>query len=377
MKKLIILSLLTSVFLVASAGSVFLVRLFVLEAEKEPETEETDEVIVTQPPDSAVVRAVVEEFGKRLKSVPLQAAPDQIRAAIIEQYADYVSPELLAVWVVEPSLAPGRLTSSPWPDRIEIREIQEEGDGRYAVTGYVVEVTSAEFGTEEAAVKLPIALELEKEGDDWLITNVSLDQSILFEVPFSPQAPFANWLDPRQNYSCEETTALMAVKWAKGEALTLQEAEETIIDVAEWQLERYGEFRDTSARDTVDRIFKEYFGYHNVELRSGITAGDIKQTLWDGNIVIVPVRGRELENPYYTPPGPLIHMVVVVGYDAKTQEFITNDPGTKRGKQLRYHENILVNAIRDYVSGYNEPLTDSEKTMIVVSPDDEVLSGTI
>lgn len=192
---------------------------------------------------------------------------------------------------------------------------------------------------------------------------------ILFDVPFSPQAPFANWSDPRQNYACEETSALMAVKWAKGEELTLGEAEEAIIAAADWQLEQYGEFHDTSAQDTADRLLKGYFGYYGVELKSGITAWDIKQELWEGNIVVVPVRGRELGNPYYTPPGPLIHMVVVVGYDGDTSEFIVNDPGTRRGAQIRYHETVLENAVRDYQSGHNEPLEDSEKVMIVVSPE--------
>jgi hypothetical protein len=202
--------------------------------------------------------------------------------------------------------------------------------------------------------------------------EVALDKSIMFNVPFSPQAPFANWLDSRQNYACEEASALMAVKWAKGEQLSLAEAEETIIAMSEWQSKHYGYFQDTSAQDTVDRIFKEYFDYHNVMVRSGIDADHIKQALWDGNVVIAPVRGRELANPYYTPPGPLIHMVLVVGYDKETREFITNDPGTRRGEKLRYKEELFENALQDYASGHNEPLEESDKVMIVISPEYQV-----
>ncbi|MDP2735666.1 MAG: C39 family peptidase, partial [bacterium] len=261
-----------------------------------------------------------------------------------------------------------RLTSSPWPESIEVSD-SAEAEGAWRVKGYVLLRTSADLASGGAAVRLPIELTLEKEGDRWLIAQVVFNQSVLFEVPFSPQAPFANWLDSRQNYGCEETSALMAVKWARGEELTPEEAEEIIVEAAEWQIKHYGEFHDTSAKDTVDRLLKGYFGYQNAQLQSGIAVHHIKQALWDGNIVIVPVRGRELQNPYYTPPGPLIHMVVVAGYDGTSGEFIVNDPGTRRGAKIRYEENLFVAAIRDYASGHNEPLQDSEKVMIVVSPE--------
>lgn len=69
------------------------------------------------------VSAVVAAFGARLKNVSLLApdAAEQIEA----QYAGLVSDELIAAWQADPTQAPGRLTSSPWPDRIEVNAIEQ------------------------------------------------------------------------------------------------------------------------------------------------------------------------------------------------------------------------------------------------------------
>ena len=85
-----------------------------------------------------------------------------------------------------------------------------------------------------------------------------------------------------------------------------------------------------------------------------------------GNIVIVPANGRVIGNPYFNPPGPARHMVVIRGYDPVTKEFITNDPGTERGENYRYPEAVLYNGIRDYPTGYHKPIVEDKKVMIVV-----------
>ena len=83
-------------------------------------------------------------------------------------------------------------------------------------------------------------------------------------------------------------------------------------------------------------------------------------------MVLVPTNGQALGNPYYRPPGPERHYLVIKGYDSRTEEFITNDPGTKRGQDYRYKQDVLFKAIRDYSSGYHEPIKDIRKVMIVV-----------
>ena len=114
------------------------------------------------------------------------------------------------------------------------------------------------------------------------------------------------------------------------------------------------------------RIFKGYYKYNNAEARSGISIEDIKKELFDGNLVIVPVNGQKIKNPFYTPPGPLEHMLVVIGYDGATKEFITNDPGTRRGEKYRYSEDILGAALMDYPTGIHQIITEVKTAMIVV-----------
>jgi len=199
-------------------------------------------------------------------------------------------------------------------------------------------------------------------------TAPSVDVKVLINnVPFTSQAPYGNWADPREENGCEEASSLMAVKWAKGQGLTKDVALKEITGISDFLLKKYGEYRDISAQDTVNWIFKDYFNYNNVKLVNDITANDIIKELDKGNLVITPMDGQLLNNPNFKAPGPITHMIVIRGYDPTTKQFITNDPGTKNGELYRYNETILYNAIRDYPTGYHEVITKLEKSMIVVS----------
>lgn len=186
------------------------------------------------------------------------------------------------------------------------------------------------------------------------------------QVPFTPQAPFGNWDDQRQQDGCEEAATLMAIKWARSEELNQAEALEKIIGISDWLLKKYGEYRDISAANTIDWIIKDYFNYPKAALKMGIMIEDIIYELGQGNLIITPMNGQIMHNPYYTLPGPPRHMIVIIGYDADRKVFITNDPGTKNGKNYEYDAKLLFNAIRDYPTGYHEIINRIEKNMIVV-----------
>lgn len=170
-------------------------------------------------------------------------------------------------------------------------------------------------------------------------------------VPFAAQAPFGEWSDPRQQDACEEASAMLAMHWVNGKPLTLEQAKVEVLAVSQYQSERYGFYQDTSATDTVARIFNGYYGYYNVRAEKNIGTDDILRELRKGNLVIVPANGRRLGNVYYTPPGPLTHMLPIIGYDEATDEFITNDVGTRQGKGYRYSPAVLANALQDYPTG--------------------------
>ena len=187
------------------------------------------------------------------------------------------------------------------------------------------------------------------------------------KMDFAAQAPFGDWKDSRQQDGCEEASSYIAVQWGKGLGLTGETMLEKVLDISSYLQEKYGESRDTSARDTVDRIIKGYFSYPSVEYLEDVSLDQIIDILYSGSVIIAPMNDRLLNNPNFTAPGPERHMLVVKGYDPVKKEFITNDPGTRQGKAYVYPQDILYNAIRDYSTGYHIPINGIKKNIIVVS----------
>ncbi|MFA5131133.1 MAG: C39 family peptidase [Patescibacteria group bacterium] len=189
---------------------------------------------------------------------------------------------------------------------------------------------------------------------------------ILQSVPFTSQAPYGNWQDLRQEDGCEEASSLMAVRWALGKGLSKDEALAAIIASSDYTLKKYGEYRDISAADTLNWIIKDYFNYQKAAVLNNVSQADIIAELNKGNVIIAPMNGQALANPYFTPPGPITHMLLIRGYDAARNVFITNDPGTRHGELYEYDADILFKAIRAYPTGNHEPITKIEKNVIVV-----------
>lgn len=192
------------------------------------------------------------------------------------------------------------------------------------------------------------------------------DAAFFQEMTFTAQAPFGDWDDPRQADGCEESSALMAINWARRQNFTLEEARSEILAVSDWERANYGYFQDTSIQDTADRIFREYYNFQNIEVRHGIGVNDILNELRAGHVVLTTIDGQKIGNPYYRGAGPLRHMIVVIGYDEATNEFITHDPGTRFGAYMRFHRDRLQNALQDYASGEQVPVGPPRTAMIIV-----------
>jgi len=190
---------------------------------------------------------------------------------------------------------------------------------------------------------------------------------ILINVPFTSQAPLAEWRDQRQQDGCEEAAAAMAMAWVGNEKnITKANWRLRILILSSFEFKKYGEYRDVSLADIKQWLFNDYFNYQNVEIKPVVTAADIIQELEKGRIVLTPMDGRALENPYFNPPGPERHMILIKGYDYDRQEFIVNDPGTRRGESYRYPAKVIIKAIRAYSTGYHQPIKEIIKEMIVV-----------
>ncbi len=143
----------------------------VSENETEPDEDSNQE---SDESEQSEVISLVEEFGTRLHNVSMLAPHDILSKEMQENYGDLVSPELLNRWLASPQDVPGRLTSSPWPDRIEIQTATKVSDTKYDVEGVIIEVTSVEKLQGGAAAKRPVHLTVEKTDSHWMITDVTL-----------------------------------------------------------------------------------------------------------------------------------------------------------------------------------------------------------
>lgn len=118
------------------------------------------------------VASVVEGFGKSLQSVSLMANPEQVAREIETYYKPYLTQKLLNAWVDQPKQALGRLTSSPWPDSINIDTITKQNEG-YRVEGKIIEITSVEKARGGSAATRNITLLVVQEGNSWKIASVT------------------------------------------------------------------------------------------------------------------------------------------------------------------------------------------------------------
>lgn len=187
----------------------------------------------------------------------------------------------------------------------------------------------------------------------------------LIDVPFTSQAPFGNWKDPLEQHGCEEASLIMARYWIAGKELNSENALAEIMAMSEFENEKYGGVYDLSISDTL-KLWQEYFGYQKSFVEYDISEDDIKREIAQGNLVITPMDGTRLKNPHYMQPGPERHEMAVIGYDDAKREFITNDPGTKYGKFYHYGYNVFMDSIRDYKTGFEEPIDKVVRAMLVI-----------
>lgn len=201
--------------------------------------------------------------------------------------------------------------------------------------------------------------------DNNLDSKILNPKSLNLLVPFTPQAPTANW-DQLHNEACEEASAIMAAAYFSSSTyatLPAVEVEKEITKLTDWQQKTFGYNLSISSEETVQMV-KEVYGL-NAEVLENFTSDDIKKSLSQGKLILFPANGRKLGNPYYKQPGPPYHMLIIKGYDSK-DNFITNDPGTKRGLNYPYNFDVLFRANGNY-NHSSESVDLEDKNIIIVS----------
>ena len=182
----------------------------------------------------------------------------------------------------------------------------------------------------------------------------------LLSVPFIVQAPFAKWELPYKE-ACEEASILMLHQYKLGvNELSEDQMIELIDDVIAWETDQYGDRIHSSSDDTL-LYLTELYGHdeESVSVIRNFTIEDMKAILDSGYPILVPAAGRDLGNENFRDPGPLYHMLVVIGYNQT--EFITNDPGTRNGARYRYDQQVLFDAIHDLTDNV-EDITERRKS---------------
>lgn len=187
---------------------------------------------------------------------------------------------------------------------------------------------------------------------------------MLLPVPFSPQAPFAEW-DPLHEEACEEMSLILVMHYLRGErSISREQAEQELQELVAWETEQgYG--YDVTVEELAEIARKRYGLY--AETSDDVTEKTIKRSLAAGRPLIIPAAGRMLGNPYFSGEGPWYHMLVITGYREGLfgTTFITNDVGTRRGEKYEYDADVLLNAIHDW-TGVKEETAQGKKTMLTV-----------
>lgn len=194
-----------------------------------------------------------------------------------------------------------------------------------------------------------------------------IPQNFFSQVPFTPQAPTANW-DELHNEACEEASAIMVNAFFNHSSLKVPtsllldpvEVEKQIDSLTKWQKQNFGYYLSITTKETAEIIEANYNLTTEIAL---LNETAIKQALVDGKLVIIPADGRLLKNPHFKSPGPPYHMLVITGFTEDT--FITNDPGTKHGLNYEYSYETLKAATGNWVHLKNEVDLTQQQILIV------------
>lgn len=241
---------------------------------------------------------------------------------------------------------------------ITFEEVQDFSFGIPAIETGSREIDESEKTSPVVEVGDAVEVEEVKEVQE---VEDSIPSQFNLAVPFTSQAPHANWELPYQE-ACEEASAYMVWLYFEGYSsgqVNADIADAGILEFIDYENQVYGGILDITALETAELIEGLY------GLRAWVvedpTVEQIKEQISFGYPVIVPVAGRELGNPNFSGIGPLYHMLVLRGYTEDV--WITNDPGTRNGEAYIYNIDVIMEAMGDWNDG--DP-ANGEKRVIFV-----------
>lgn len=247
-----------------------------------------------------------------------------------------------------------------WLNRVAMREwieLRQTPNVPIAVTYETVESQKSQNETE-ATEKTEDSVETQYIASP--SEELVIPDEYNLAIPFTSQAPFANW-DAVHEETCEEASILMAARFLQGRGLgDASEADAAMLEIVGIEENDFGYGVSITAEQTAE-VLEYVYEDLTTEVVYDFTWDDIKAAIAQGYPVIVPAAGRQLGNPNFTAPGPLYHMLVIKGY---TPDYvITNDPGTRKGADYTYSYDTLYNAIHDWNDG---AVTSGQPVIVIV-----------
>lgn len=161
-------------------------------------------------------------------------------------------------------------------------------------------------------------------------------------VPFTSQAPAGNWSEPWKN-ACEETSIYMVSSFYTNDTIKRDEAIKRIKEIIATKNAEFQISKDESLQKISELITLLDLPWET-EIKENPSIEDIKKQLVNNQPIIAPVFAPILG---ITEDGPDYHVMVITGYDDKTNEFIVNDPALKNGKGIRFEYDVFMKAIHD------------------------------
>ena len=194
-------------------------------------------------------------------------------------------------------------------------------------------------------------------------------QSMVLPVPFVYEAPRGNFSGPWKN-GCEEAAIVMVDAYYKGERVVpVEVAEQRMRVLFEAQDKKWGSNANSDAARTAELI--RGLALFEARVVEAPTLEQIRAEIIGGRPVISLHRGFELGNSNirFLATGSSYHMVVVVGYDDNTGEFIVQDTGdAQAGENRRYTYAVLLNSVHDY--NYKTAKADGPARVIFTKPNE-------
>lgn len=190
---------------------------------------------------------------------------------------------------------------------------------------------------------------------------------VTLAVPYVSEAPEGVWSGPWIN-GCEESSITMIEYYYRSHAaVSIPMAKENMQKLFAMQDEIWGSNADADAYRT-DYLITHQSSF-NSEIVTNPTLEQIKTELQQKRPVISFHYGKDLHNPNipFATYGSYYHVIVLIGYDDETQEFIAHDNGDHpTGEQHRYSYDTIMNSLGDF--NFETRQVDGKPTVIFTSP---------